>query len=439
MPGVRAVRYEPRGAAKQLLEVRTPEVVVAGPAGTGKSLGALLKLHLACLAKPWVRCLIARKTAVSLTSTTLVTFDNKVIKDALETNLVSWYGGSTRQPAQYRYSNGSVIVVGGLDKPEKILSSEYDLVFVDEAIELTETDWETISTRLRNGVLPFQQQIAACNPTYPQHWLRQRMGRPGLTWLESRHRDNPAYVNADGSYTDAGAAYLAKLDALTGVRRDRLRDGRWTAAEGVIYTQWDESVHLVDRFDPPDDWPRWWSIDFGYTNPQVVQCWAEDPDGRLFLYREWYRTQRTVAEHAKDILKIVAPEGVWIEPKPRAVICDHDAEGRAVLEQELGLGTVRAHKAVSEGIQAVQERLDKRRLFLMRNALVTIDMALSEASKPICTADEIGSYVWATRRSTSGDTLTKEEPVKQDDHGLDALRYVVAELDLGVRPRVRWL
>jgi phage terminase large subunit len=33
----------------------------------------------------------------------------------------------------------------------------------------------------------------------------------------------------------------------------------------------------------------------------------------------------------------------------------------------------------------------------------------------------------------------KEEPVKQDDHGMDALRYMVAQRDLGGRPNVRWL
>jgi predicted transcriptional regulator len=40
-------------------------------------------------------------------------------------------------------------------------------------------------------------------------------------------------------------------------------------------------------------------VDFGYTNPFVMQWWAEDPDGRLYLYREIYRTRRLVEDHAK--------------------------------------------------------------------------------------------------------------------------------------------
>jgi hypothetical protein len=45
-------------------------------------------------------------------------------------------------------------MIGGMDKPTKIMSSEYDFIYVQEAIELTETDWENLTTRLRNGRCP---------------------------------------------------------------------------------------------------------------------------------------------------------------------------------------------------------------------------------------------------------------------------------------------
>ena len=113
------VRYEPRGAARTLFHTRQSEAVMAGPAGTGKSLACLYRLHFAALGTPRIRCLIARKTAVSLGSTTLVTFEKKVAAEAMAAGIVRWFGGSPREAASYRYSNGSVIVVGGLDKPEK--------------------------------------------------------------------------------------------------------------------------------------------------------------------------------------------------------------------------------------------------------------------------------------------------------------------------------
>lgn len=435
------VRYEPRGAAQELFRTRASEVAMAGPAGTGKSLACLFRVHLAALNTPGIRCLIVRKTAVSLGATTLVTFEKKVAKHALEAGLLRWFGGSPREAACYRYENGSVIVVGGMDKPEKVLSSEYDLVFADEATELTETDWETLGTRLRNGVLPWQQQIAACNPDRPKHWIKQRSDRGSMRMLHSRHHDNPAYVNTDGSLTAKGIDYMAKLDALTGVRRLRYRDGIWAAAEGLIYEGWDEAVHLIPPFEIPESWTRWMVVDFGFTNPFCAQWWAEDPDGRLYLYREIYRTKRLVEDHARHILRLVTDdEGKWTEPHPRAVICDHDAEDRATLEKHLGMGTWAAKKGVSDGIQAAQSRFKAQedgrpRLFLVQGALVERDPALDALKKPACTEEEITGYVWAVKPGG----LLKEEPLKEHDHGMDALRYMVAQRDLGGRTRMRWL
>jgi phage terminase large subunit len=435
------VRYEPRGAAQQLFKARESEVFIAGPAGTGKSLVSLYRMHLVALHNPDARFLIVRKTAVSLGSTTLVTYEKKVAQDAIARGIVSWFGGSAREAPGYRYSNGSKINVGGMDKPEKIMSAEYDMVFADEATELTITDWESIGTRLRNGVLSWQQQIGACNPSGPTHWIKQRCDQGVARMLVSRHRDNPAYVNADGTYTDAGRDYFAKLDNLTGVRKARLRDGTWAAAEGLIYGEFDEATHLVDPFTIPTEWTRWITVDFGFTNPAVIQWWAEDPDGRLFLYREIYHTRRLVEDLARQAKALMQyPSGQWREPRPRAVICDHDAEDRATLEKHLGLSTVAANKKVSPGIQAVQARLKvqadgRPRFFIVRGALVERDPALDEAKKPCSTEEEITGYVWAVR---PGGTVP-EVPLKENDHGMDAGRYMVAERDLGGRPQLRFV
>jgi hypothetical protein len=437
------VRYEPRGAALELFRSRDAELVIAGPAGTGKSLAALFRVHLAALSNPGIRALIVRKTAVSLGSTTLVTYEKKVAASALAAGIVRWFGGSPREAPCYRYANGSVIVVGGLDKSEKIMSAEYDLVFADEATELTVTDWESIATRLRNGVLAWQQQIAACNPAHPTHWLKQRCDQGQARMLLSRHVDNPAYMNADGTPTDVGRDYFAKLDALTGVRKLRLRDGKWAAVEGQIYEAFDESIHIVDKVKPSPTWTRWGTVDFGYTNPFVYQDWWEDPDGRLYLAAEIYYTRRLVEDHAERIKNLLYwPSGQPRGQLPRSIYVDHDAEDRATLERKLGLSAKPAHKSVSDGIQAVQSRLKvqpdgKPRLFISRSALLERDPELETGSLPMCTADEITGYVWAVKPGNKGGL--KEEPVKEHDHGCDALRYMVAARDLVGRTKVRWL
>lgn len=443
-------RYEPRGACRDLFLNREPEVLVAGPAGTGKSMACLWRLHAACMRTEGLRCLVVRKTMKSLSATTLVTFRERVAKGSLgsghipATGCLAYFGGSMSEPAAYRYWNGSTIVVGGMDNPTKIMSGEYDLIFVDEATELTVDDWEHLTTRLRHGVLPWQQLLAACNPAQPTHWLKRRADLGALTMLESRHEDNPTLFDASGEMTPEGRRYvLGVLDRLTGVRHLRLRRGIWAAAEGVIYEEFDPAVHLVDPFEIPDGWTRWWTVDFGHTNPMVVQCWAEDGDGRLYLYREFYRTKTLVEDAARIMLKEVTedgtPNGRWLEPRPRAIICDHDAEGRATLERHLGMRTAPANKTVTAGIQAAQARIrpatdGRPRLFIVRDCLMSRDPELDAHEQPQGLAEELPGYVWAP--PVAG-RPPKEDPLKELDHSCDAMRYMVAERDLGSRPMIR--
>lgn len=435
------VTVELRGANLDLLRCRSTEVAAVGRAGTGKTLAACWKLHLTAMKVPHLRALMLRATHTSLTATTLVTFQRQVALAALADGSVRWFGGSGKDPAAFRYANGSEILVAGGDRPEKFLSAELDRIFVDEGVEISLDLWETLITRLRGQARTYRQIMLATNPSHPQHWIKQRADSGGLTMITSSHRDNPFYVRRDGSYTPDGVDYMKKLDALTGVRRMRLRDGRWTAAEGVIFEEYDDTVHLVDRFEPPADWARIWGVDFGYTNPFCCQWWAIDPDGRLWLYREIYMTRRTVDEHAKTILDAVTVvdeetgERTWTEPKPVAVVADHDAGDRAVLERELGLSTTPARKNVKTGLQAVKTRLKRAgdgrpRLLIMRDVLVERDQALDEAKKPLSTAEEITGYVWAKPKGNAADKAEPEEPLKVDDHGMDTMRYVVAELDL---------
>ena len=118
-----------------------------------------------------------------------------------------------------------------------------------------------------------------------------------------------------------------------------------------------------------------------------------------------------------------------------ATVTDHDAEDRATLERH-GIPTRPAVKAVSVGIQAVSNRLKlagdgKPRLFVCEGALVERDEALAAARKPVCTADEFEVYAWP--KDASGRAL-REEPVKLNDHGMDAMRYACMYADVGAAP-----
>lgn len=421
-------RYEPRGACRDLFHCQDSEVVLSGAAGTGKSRACLEKLNACAEKYPKMRALILRKHREHLTESALVTFERDVLPDGHPAKM----SGQRASRREYRYPNGSVITVAGIyshgaEQAQRIMSAEYDMIFVQEATDLTLDEWEKLSTRLRSGVLPYQQLLADCNPASPTHWLYQRSLTGQLTLLSTTHQDNPRLYER-GEWTAEGVQYLALLDSLTGVRRDRLRYGRWVQVEGVVY-DFDEAIHVVDNVDKTRA-QRWYlSIDFGYRNPSVVQVWYEDSDGTCTLYREWYQTS-TLTEDLARAVKI------WLEQEliaPDAVICDHDAEDRATFERYSGLKTRPAEKTIKTGIERVQARLrvggnGRAGLQFYRLANPAPDKLLKQSGAPTSTIDEFGSYVWDARG-----VLTRETPVKQFDHGMDAVRYLVNFLDGGRR------
>ena len=424
-----AVRYEPRGASRAVLECRDFEVLCEGPVGTGKTYGLLWKAHLAALKYPGMKALLLRKTQKSLTESAIQTYVQKVLTTGAYG--VRPFSGNIEEPRSFRYPNGSRFVVGGLDNPGKVMSSEYDMALVFEATQIDVKAWEDISTRLRNWKMPYQQLIADCNPDAPTHWLNQRAIDGKTTRFRSLHKDNPMLWDAEReTWTPEGAEYMARLENLTGVRRKRNLLGLWVAAEGQIHDGWNPAIHMLPRdFKIPDEWTRYWCIDFGFVHPFVWNFYAVDHDGRLYLYRQIYMTRRLVEDHAMQGLALAANE-----PRPRDVICDHDAEDRATFERKTGYRTKPAHKTVKDGIQAVSSRLKvqpdgKPRLFVVDDCVVERDTELREAGKPTSTEEEFPTYVW--------DDL-KEQPVKEDDHGMDNVRYITAHLDLKrTKARVR--
>jgi len=417
-----------RGASRDIFGMHDAQIVVNGPGGTGKSMAMLYKLHLVSLKYPGARSLIVRKTRRSLTESAMVTYQSKIRP---ELDGVVWK--STTQ--HYQFPNGSIIAVGGLDKPSKIMSSDWDMIYAQEATELEENDWESCAMRTNRpgGVMPYSQLLGDCNPGPPHHWLKQRANQGKTLMLESRHEDNPALYDEHGLILPAGEKYLGVLDALTGVRYARLRLGLWAAAEGTVYEEsWDRARNVVQPFAIPPEWPRYLIVDFGFRPHPFVCLWAaRDDNGRLFIYREIYKTKTLVEDHAKEIKKLSRWGNEHGEPLPRAIICDHDAEDRATLERHLGMMTIPAQKNVSAGIQCVASRLrdagdGKPLLLYFSNILTERDKELADLKKPTSTLEEYESYVW----DRSNNAKIGDRPVKDFDHGMDCTRYLCAYFDL---------
>lgn len=427
----RIPQFQFRGGASTLHEKmfgapRVREVMLSGPSETGKTIATLSAIDRLARTNPKATGVIVRKVRADMAATVIAIFKQTFVEPAGD---IRTFGGENVE--FFEYPNGTRVWLAGMDRPGKVLSGALDFAYVNQAEELALEDWEYLSTRTtgRAGVIVPGVLCGDCNPGPPSHWIltrskAQRDKPAPLLFLESRHEDNPRLYDDAGNLTDAGRETMRTLDALTGVRKQRLRFGKWVQAEGVVYEEYDAAVHQIDEM--PRGWQSWRkfrSIDFGLVHPFVCQWWALDHDGRMYRYRVLYMTGRTVATHAKQILECSAGDG-FIE----TTVCDHDAEDRATLAEN-GIENVAANKAVLQGIGKVQDRLKKQadgkpRIYFLKNALVETDQSLLEAHKPVDDVSEFEMYVWQNK------TL-KEQPVKEFDHGLDATRYAVMFADEG--------
>ena len=392
--------YTPYGGNADIIYSHDPEVIVEGPAETGKTLAACWKAHLICSKYAGAQGAILRKTQASIYGSVLQTFQ-RVIDGAP----VEPYGG--QKPEKYLYPNGSVIWIGGMDNRDRVLSSERDFIQTCQTEEFTVDDWEYLTTRTtgRGAVIPYPQLFGDCNPAGSLHWIRSRNKAGHLRMISTTHRDNPTLYNRDGSLTMQGERTMGRLSALTGVRRKRLFEGIWATAEGAVYDNFDSSIHVKER--PESEFKEFYlAMDEGYTNPAVILLVGEDADGRIHIHREYY-------ERGKLQSTVVSQAAIWtLKYHIQLAAVDESAAG---LIADLINSNVPARPAkgrVLDGIQSIQDRLKVQGDGLPR---LTVDSSCTN------TINEFESYVWKKVTATN---IIKDEPQKENDHALDAVRYL---------------
>ncbi len=403
----------------------------SGAFGAGKTRALCDKAVKLSLKHPGNRGLLCRKTEVALQATTLRTLlqgDGK-LGPALPPDFIARHERTRRTVTLI---NGSEILYGGLFGENKgwINSLNLGWAAVDQAEELELEDWQLLQGRLRLDVPDVKQRqlFGACNPRHPGHWIYQRffVEKPaGCKVVVANTNDNP-HLPPD---------YIARLETFTGPFYERFVLGRWVGLEGLVYDNFDPLRHIIDPFPLDPAWRRWRAVDFGYQNPFVC-LWACEigpdapaPEGALVIYREIYHTRRRVAEHGAHIARLSEGERIL------ATFADHDAAGRAELGAQ-GVPTTPANKDLLTGLQTVRAWLGEDnqlpRLYFFRDALVERDPRLTtdpvtggHRRAPACTTDEFSFYRWP--QSDDGKPV-HEQPVKAHDHGLDALRYLLASL-----------
>lgn len=386
------------------LRCKDAEVILAGAAETGKTIAMLTKIHWCAIKYPDVAIAIIRKTQSSAYNTVLVTYQEKVLGDFP----VQVYGGE--KPQFFDYPKGGRVWVGGMDKSSKILSGEFDVLYINQAEELSLPEWETLTTRTtgRAGHMPYSQCIADANPASKTHWIISRRDAGHLTYFQSYHKDNPSlWDHATNQWTEQGKHTIERLKRLSGARYKRLFQGLWSFPEGAIYDLFDTDRHQVKAFAPPKLWPRFVGVDpFGAN---IGALWlAYDPQNRVLnVYREYCQPFGiTTTGHAQNVVKLSEGETIfaWVGggPSERQARTDWQAAGVPLMEPP---------------ITDVWAQIDRVYNLLKTNSLVIHN------SCPIL-LDEIGAY----RRKMRDGQPTEKIENKEAMHLLDSLRYIVAFL-----------
>ena len=243
----------------------------------------------------------------------------------------------------------------------------------------------------------------------------------GLTWvydeIELNEKNDPQVWCEYMEWSDNPYLDKEEIKAMTSSvsEQDQLsrRYGKFTVGEGLVYPEFDQSVHVIDPFDVPKEWQTNISIDPGLTNPTSCHFYAVDFDGNIYVVAEHFEAGQSVDYHVKKIFEIADEIGWKRDAKGRlSALIDSAANQRTLASQksvaelfcEKGiLVNTNVNKDLYSGIQRIKSLFEQRppKIYMFRNCVNLIR--------------ELKSYWW-------GDN---DRPKKVDDHALDELRYFV--------------
>lgn len=409
------------------------------------------------------RSLICRKSNNSLPESTAKTFF-----DLIPSNLIV-YRNDNKGLVRIKTEFDGVyteITFSGLDKgaeqeyPTKIGSREYGDIFFDETSEGEKGDWEMLVTRL-NYMPPLARDPENWR-NYVEEWAHERMilragGEEhvvdmlrehykdyvnqmfGATNPESNHhflykfffkcrRDD---FSSDEEYESARAerevwlttpydnrknlpeGYIETLErTLTGVQKERLLYGKWVAATGLIWKDFNREVHVTDNLLRLSDYQElYFGADANFQKPRAGLVIGIRSNG-VDILDEFYE-ERVHVESLIEWLQSYAFE------RDETMCGVHDPADPSAVEKINTSDMLVCDKAINKVVEGIST---------VSKYFTTFDEDGMPAIRihPRCVnlIDELLSYRWKSGAN-------KDTPVKEKDHLCDALRYALHSRDGG--------
>lgn len=308
---------------------------------------------------------------------------NKVNESRLEIVLNTTKGGT------------STIMLRGWESIETLRGQRFDFIVVDEIASMRNwsVNWEEVIRPTLTDVKG--EALFISTPKGFNHFYDLFNKEVVDADYKSFH-----FTSYDNLHLPADELDKAKKE-LTEDRfaQEYLADFRKT--EGLVYKEFSRDRHVVDSL-PTKRNEYIAGIDFGFTNPTAVIHISVDGDENYFVEAEWYKTGRT-EEQIAEYVQSCRFNSVYPDPESPSAIEVMNVKGIPVVE------VTKNKDSIQNGINRVRQLLKMGKLKIHKSCVNLIS--------------EFETYSYPEKRPNSNEY---ENPIKEHDHALDALRYALS-------------
>lgn len=405
-----------QGKAKVAARYSTARInVYEGSVRSGKTIGTLLDWIRFCRQGPAGNLLMTGRTERTIINNLVLPIQEMLGEDRVRINR----GNGTVDIC------GRVVFIIGANNEQartKIQGLTLAGAYVDEASTLPESYWNMLTSRLS---VAGARLWATCNPEGPRHWFKLKWIDRAKLWVDhhgniidrtNEYQDLPegdekrpmdlhrfSFILDDNAH-NLDDEYIKSTKAMySGLWYLRMILGQWALADGAIYDMFDSNTHVVAEL-PEITRLIGCGIDYGERDNTRGELLGLGADGCLYVIAEWNPPKGTHAERSRWLAEFFEQHG---EPPMKFV--DPAALGfRRQLTVDGMSDVFKASNKVQAGIGLVASLLKAKKLFIHSSCTALIN--------------EIPGYVWDSKKAEEKGI---DEPIKLDDHSVDALRYAL--------------
>jgi phage terminase large subunit len=431
--------YDPLPKQGQFHGANAKYRAFGGGFGNGKTAAGCAEAFFLSMEYPGTVGLIARKTRPELKATTQDVFFNGGGGAAA----TDWTGcpqelirSFNKTEGKLTLINDSVIHFWPLDDPDKLTNLNLGWYLIDQAEEVAEDMFLMLNGRLRRKNSP-RKGIILFNPN-GHDWIWRRwvhLKMPDHELIHAKTSDNP----------NLPSDYISQFDGYPAAWRQRFFDGSFDVFTGQIWPEFDPDIHIIRPFDIPPWFEIVEGIDHGRRNPTAVLWAAFDDVGNCFIVDEHYKAGWRVGKHAEKILQRRATR--WGQPNYTVIDAsaaqkDPNTE-RSVIDEywDYGIYTMPSDRHKIARVNRIAEwlKLKPNWPHPISNEIAPIPEDFDEDADDVieygypnlyifqnCVnlVEHIPQYQWKPQPPTQNEDA-KEEPLKKDDHDVDALGYIL--------------